>query len=69
MPLNNEALRNVEVRDGAVEAVIVGVRVSGGAGAESGGQVNGLSPSIGGAERNAVREALIQGDLQLIAVR
>src|SRR5271155_1967536 len=66
---DNKALRNIKVGDGAVEARIVGIRVSGGAGAESGSKVNRLRPSIGSAERNAMREALVQSDLQLIAVR
>src|SRR5277367_329383 len=64
-----KALWSVEVCDGAIEAVIVGIRVSGGAGTETGGQVNRLGPSIGGAKRQAVRKALVQSDLQLIAVR
>jgi len=50
-PAENEALRDVEVRDGAVEAVIVGIRISRGTRAETGSEINCLAPSVRGAKR------------------
>ena len=68
-PAENEALRDVEVRDGSVEAVIVGIRIGRGTGAETGGEINCLSPGIRGAKRKAMREALVQSYLKFATIR